>query len=100
MRKRLNLLKFYADQDRRDSPNRPRPTIYRKSHQNPLKINDRRDSLWGGRESNLRQSGSLEWFHFSAGRCRAETARIDRGIIDYPVNRGQECTIVNIAFRP
>ena len=39
-----------------------RPTIYRKPHQNPLEINDRRDSMWGARESNLRQSGSLEWF--------------------------------------
>ena len=27
-RKRLKLLKFYAHQDRRDSPNRPRPTNF------------------------------------------------------------------------
>jgi hypothetical protein len=26
-RKRLKLLKFYAHQDRRNSPNRPRPAI-------------------------------------------------------------------------
>ena len=30
-----------------------RPTIYRKSHENPLEINDCRDRVWRGRESNL-----------------------------------------------
>jgi len=31
IRKILKLLKFYADQDRRDSLNRPRPTIQRRA---------------------------------------------------------------------
>jgi hypothetical protein len=38
--KQVNSFEFCPDQDRRNSLNRPRPTIYRKSHQNPIEIND------------------------------------------------------------
>ena len=53
--------------------------------------------MWGGRESNYLNLALSSGFISPPGRCGVETARIDRGIIDYPDNRGQECTIVNIA---
>jgi hypothetical protein len=53
---------------------------------------------------NLRQSGSLQWFilrakrlNKTAGPVPRRNARIDHGIIDYPVNLGQE---LNIVCRP
>ena len=57
----------------------------------------------GGRESNLRQSGSSGSFlrakrlNEIAGPVPRRNARIDHGIIDYPVNLSQE---LNIACRP